>query len=500
MKCSKRITKYILVLLLLVAGILLFANLGNVYLWQDEATTAVLAKNTLNFGVPRAYDGKNLVRNIYDDPCMYKGWKYGAWLQFYITALCFWLFSTSTFVARLPFALFGLGNIVLSYILCKRLFKNKNVATLSTTLLIFSLPFLLYMRQCRWYALVMFFTLWLLLSYLSLLKKNKLSTVLSFIISAVCLFHSNFGIFPPVIGGIGLHYLIFNRGKVKLKIIAFIMLAVAVFTVPFIFYCSTWQYGGTFSLERAGDHLEFYIRILNKYIFPLAFVFVSLLVFYLKKSLPVLKAPIDKSSLWLLIIIMISTICFLLLADERQLRYIMHLTPMCCMFLALILTGWWKKSKIAAVILFVLLTFTNVFHTGAPFAKKAKLHMYDYVYEITHDYDGPTEKIVEFLNQNAKPADVVKVNYGSPALMFYMDLKVDNGEFMTETYPEWIIHRNDWAPGEFKDSEYKKKIESMYEKIVLPIGDIRFENRADPGYHKFRTVADWPNKVIIYKK
>ena len=492
----------ILILLLLIAGIFLFANLGNVYLWQDEATTAVLASNTLTFGVPRAYDGENLVRNIYEDPCKYKGWKYGAWLQFYVTALFFWLFGKSTFIARLPFALFSLGNVVLCYILSNRIFKNKSISIITVTLMIFSMPFLLYARQCRWYALVMFFTLSLLLSYLNLLdnNKNKFLSGLGFTGSAICLFHSNFGIFPPVIGAVGLHYLVFNRKKLSLKTIVSIISITAVFTVPFVLYCNSWEYGGDFSLERAGDHLEFYIRVLNKYIMPLVFVFISLIFFYMSKSFPILKYPLDRSLLWLMIMVMISTICFLLLADERQLRYIIHLSPICFMLLALILTGWWKKSKIAAIIFFVLLAFTNVFHTGAPFAKKVKLHIYDYIWEITHDYDGPTEGIVEFLKDKAKPTDVVKVNYGSPALMFYTDLKIDNDTFMNQTYPEWIIHRNDWAPEEFRGSEYQKKIESLYNKIVLPIADIRFENRPDPGYHKFRTVTDWPNNVVIYRK
>jgi len=170
------------------------------------------------------------------------------------------------------------------------------------------------------------------------------------------------------------------------------------------------------------------------------------------------------------------------------------------MLMALVLAGWQKQSSLLAFSLFILVGFTNIFHTGAPFAKQTKLHLYDYLWEVNHDYDGPAEGIVEYLKKEADPADTVKMNYGDFAAIFYTDLKVDNGPFMAETYPEWIVYRRDWQPQEFIGSRYQKRIESLYEKIHLPVPDIRFENRPDPGYHKFKTVANWPHKVIIYRR
>jgi hypothetical protein len=43
--------------LLLLAALLIFANLDDRRLWDDEAETALLAKSTLRFGVPVAWDG-----------------------------------------------------------------------------------------------------------------------------------------------------------------------------------------------------------------------------------------------------------------------------------------------------------------------------------------------------------------------------------------------------------------------------------------------------------
>src|SRR5437762_8621078 len=42
-------------------AVLLFWNLTDTYLWQDEANTAVLAVRLLEYGRPLAYDGRNLL-------------------------------------------------------------------------------------------------------------------------------------------------------------------------------------------------------------------------------------------------------------------------------------------------------------------------------------------------------------------------------------------------------------------------------------------------------
>jgi hypothetical protein len=47
--------------LLLLAALLIFANLNDRRLWDDEAETALLAKSILRFGVPVAWDSVTLI-------------------------------------------------------------------------------------------------------------------------------------------------------------------------------------------------------------------------------------------------------------------------------------------------------------------------------------------------------------------------------------------------------------------------------------------------------
>src|SRR5206468_8494780 len=69
-----------------------------------------------------------------------------------------------------------------------------------------------------------------------------------------------------------------------------------------------------------------------------------------------------------------------------------------------------------------------------------------FVYEITHDYDGPEEGIVEFLRQHARPADVVAMVNGDLPVKFYTGLRVVGGltgEDLAEARDaDWIILRS----------------------------------------------------------
>ena len=142
-----------------LAALLLLYGLGAPRLWQDEAETALLGRNTLRFGLPRVWDGNNLVAQFYaidfDSHLLFGK----SWLPSYLVAGFFALFGQGTFTARLPFALCGLVTVWLTWRLGRKLTGDGLIALLAALLLALSLPFLLYSRQCRWYAPAMAVTL-----------------------------------------------------------------------------------------------------------------------------------------------------------------------------------------------------------------------------------------------------------------------------------------------------------------------------------------------------
>ena len=88
-------------LILAVAAFLFFFRLDHRPLWQDEAETACLARNVLAYGVPKAFDGVNLVsqefgREFNRDYI----WRWTPWQQIYLTAGAFRLGGVSTIAER----------------------------------------------------------------------------------------------------------------------------------------------------------------------------------------------------------------------------------------------------------------------------------------------------------------------------------------------------------------------------------------------------------------
>src|SRR4030042_1101852 len=85
-----------------VALLLVLANLGNMYLWQDEAETALLSQRLGEFGLPLAFDGRNLIRQApkdveYTDEYV---WVYHPWLPVFFTAASIGLVGATPLARR----------------------------------------------------------------------------------------------------------------------------------------------------------------------------------------------------------------------------------------------------------------------------------------------------------------------------------------------------------------------------------------------------------------
>lgn len=175
--------------------VLLFAGLNSDYLWADEGDTAVLASNILKFGVPKAWDGVAFIDSDYGArENQHLVMVTTPWPQYYVTAASFLIFGQNTFAARLPFALAGWLTILLVFRLIRDLTKDRNAAFAAAALTLFSVQFLLYARQARYYALSMFFTCWLIWIFFRM--KSARECIL-FAVIAILLFYSHpLGIVP----------------------------------------------------------------------------------------------------------------------------------------------------------------------------------------------------------------------------------------------------------------------------------------------------------------
>jgi phosphatidylglycerophosphate synthase len=95
---SRWAERIFLLSVLCVSLFLFLANLGNQYLWQDEAQTAVISRTILTHGVPVGYDGKNYFsQELGSEYGKNYIWKWHTWLPFYILAAFFSLWSLVTY-------------------------------------------------------------------------------------------------------------------------------------------------------------------------------------------------------------------------------------------------------------------------------------------------------------------------------------------------------------------------------------------------------------------
>lgn len=484
-------------LLLALGAVLLFANLGNGVLWQDEAETAVLARRVLQFGYPVADDGQNLL----EVPSAYAhgpgaAWVYSPWLPFYLLAGAFAAFGESTWVARATFAAFGWLTLTLTWRLAKRLTSDVTVHRLSVALLAGSVAFLLHMRQARYYSLTAALVVASCLAYLHFEAAPARRTALGVGALLAALFHVNFGAMAPVVAAMGWHQLRWGSRRSRRYAAEGALLAGAL-TVPWLAACYRPGYVQAFSLPRVWDHLEYYVRVTNKYLIPIAAMAVVTLAAAIAKLRPRGRVSLPPARQWMfLAAVVVLQAVLLLVPDQRHLRYLIPVLPLFAIAEAFWLAAAIRRHRLGGAVLAALAIATLVLHTGQPRAPLA-----EFAGELTHEYRGPMDGVIEHLRQHARPGETVKIPYDDRTVMFYMPALIVQppSRFMDSGDADWIVIRRDWIPEEFFFSAVYQRLERTHEQTKLDAPDVLWQNREDPGTHQYLTVRGAP-PVMIYRR
>ncbi len=536
--------------ILSLAVIFLFVNLGDIKLWQDEAETALLGRSVIKYGIPKAWDGKNLISSL-NGADFNKNfiWTWHPWAQAYLAAFSFSLFGESTFSSRLPFAFAGLLTIFFLYLLSLKLTNDYKIALLSSFFLTISLQFILYSRQCRYYSLLALSSVFIVYSFCKL--KTRTGIIL-FILSSILLFHSNFLPFFPTLFGLFIFLIISKKQRGEIKLFLFSSVIISFLTIPWLIYARGVSQGVSLLSKGGGPSFiaqEYdLLKIVNENAFPLILILFAA-YFLLKKN------TVHLEIYQLLLIIIISNLLFLPYISYTQkiigMRYAVGLLPLFSFLSALVIKTLFDYKKWLGIFIFIILVLTNILNNLPNIIFKTanltlnektntedlklefkkmllgKIIYSDFLYELTHSYKGPVDGIAEFMNKYGNKEDAVLTNYESAPILFYTNLNIayvisNKPEFynsipsheydriIEKELPDyvytlkkvnWIIQRTNYSNRLFNTDEILKEMEKKGHRIrryEIDSPDLPWNNREDIRYHKFKSVENYP-KVVIYK-
>ena len=461
--------------LALLGAILIFTNLGRDYLWEDEGDTAALAVNVLKFGVPKAWDGSAFLDSdhgarLNKDLVMVTH----PWIQYYLTAASFLVFGENTFAARIPFAIAGWMSILLVYLFVWRLFGNRLTAFSAAALLVFSVQFLLYAKQCRYCALNMLLVVWLFWTFF---KMNSARGCVLFILASVFLFHTHpYGIAPVV--ALGALSLIYRPFVIQRRWILFATPAIALLTLPWLALSSLSSSGSALNTTAAQSAGEFIERCAQAFIestsvTPLIGSIILFLIAALsirwKRKDTIDAAPADSASAeqqiaprffetneTALLLSALLTIVFYGLATAitqssdslwlAGMRYGSAVLPLAAMVAALAIAKVSRTSVLFSILLLLVFGLTKLaqltpwvagnpsglihlgkYSVGAHVPAKMVdrflgTGLMAYVRDLWRENPGTVAKSCKFLRENTKPGDVLIVNYGMEPTYFYTRL------------------------------------------------------------------------------
>lgn len=446
------------ILLIVLFALLLFPNLGTRTLWQDEAETALVARQMVktNTWLPYAWDEQGPISQDWKYQFSVSPlWRWHPWLQFYVAALSFKLFGESAFTARLPFAIVGV--VFFWYylgFLKRRGPKNRAFFLIASLLVLTSAPLLLHLRQARYYALSVLFTLVALDGYLGI-KEGKRS--FRYIIGSIALFHS----FLP--GALALQVSFWidalrhpggiprqTRGDDRISTRRFYRFdpsngsslqndggrsfflrfarafaLTLLLTLPWAWWLKIGGQNLNFDTELIKQHLWQHYLYIHKFIVP--FFLIAVLAFQrVRKSL-----RSDSNSLLFFIIIVVNLSLYTV-NHPYFFRYLIPLIPFIAYLVALVLTSLSFRFTLIAS-LFILDMSWRTFP--------------GYLYEITHPYVGTNERLVAWLSDlNKSKTSSLAINYDDFTFRFHTPLLVYGAQHLPTLticpdaiviFPEW---------------------------------------------------------------
>lgn len=433
-----------ILLVLVISAALLLTRLDLHLFWADEAITAFYSRSIIGpgGGAPTAWDGRNLLAygggSSLDDSLRPSSYPM---LQFYLPAPFFALMTSNpTLAGRLPSALLALATVLMAYVFVLRRTQDRMAAITAALCVGGSVAYLLFARQCRYYALTAFFSLALLMLY-PRLRERKPGPWLLFTLCACLLFHAHFLIGAAFLGAFAAAWLLLDRDRAALG--PLVAAGAVTLVLSGLYWFLVVRRAGPGAAGEAATPagwqerltlLGWYLRDANRaMIFPALLLPLALFAALRREEG---RWRCDRFPLFVLLLIAGQLLLVALLSDETpsrtravqaDVRYLANLLPLTAVLTALVAARLWRWRRPAAVAFLALALATNLLTLGllsaeAPEGGRFKMHLLGYLYELDHPYQTSTEKVIRFLETRGAKDDIVLVEpaYQRDPLIFYV--------------------------------------------------------------------------------
>lgn len=506
----------VLGVILTTAAILLFWRLGAVYLWQDEANTAVLASRMLKFGKPLAYDQVNLLSNDnFDaedqrtisrrtisaraglDYVVARGdlkpdtaWTYQPWGQFVAAGASIAILGHTTVAARVPFAIAAFGTILGLYLWARRATGNPATALMASALLVANGYWILHGRQARYYALSSLGLMVTLIAYERWCRSARLGAA-SFVVAAWCWFQIDYGTVWPVLLVLFLHAAFRFKDRLWQAVIPAVVLAIAV--APFVSYYQLQHrlsvQVGTWS-ARFGENLS----NLNQFVVPIALLVGAASILVIRRRR---LAPGEQRVVVLSVAILAALAVWVpSVAPAAFLRYVVMATPLGCFVAAWLFVGLAPVRQpwlgwVGAAVLIATPWFSTPLDVVAPPSRPLvhgvvfRAELSTLIRDVFKPRKDPNRMVVEWLKQHANPTDEILINYEDAPLMYYLPNPIRGGiaafraEDDSTTPPAFAVIRRS-VPGVHWPVFIREVGRYQWDEVSTGAPDIAWGNNPDP--------------------
>ena len=237
-----------------------------------------------------------------------------------------------------------------------------------------------------------------------------------------------------------------------------------------------------------------------------------------------LADPTERFILFISVVVL-GNIFILTPAPQGEMRYLVHLYPLCSIVLAWVICRAWSFHKFSGALLGVVLVATNFLYVlpmewlgiiNQPVHDDQYMLVYPniplklYLTEISSSYPDVNQGLIRFFQTHARPGQTILTVYGDLPLEFYTSCKVIGGLQGHKSFsrsPDWVVPR--WYVRwnrKYNLDDSEKTIRQLlaqpgvYRPVTLHYDDEIFGDRPDPYFHRFIPPVEPVSPLIIYEK